>query len=339
MSGATTESREAARSTRTTSTDATGGQTGGRQEAPTQESLPPWRWLLQPDQERFAHPAESELARLLTFYGIRWAYEPTTFALRGDGDGPGQEYVTPDFYLPDHDLYLELTTMRQRLVTRKNRKFRKLRERYPNIRCRILYLRDVQRLQDAYGPDVRREGKLGTLLFTEDEIARRVGDLADQLIASWQPDLTARQCGRPLLLGVGAGSTRFLSTLGERVRSRGCAVDIDRVELTSVSDHGASPRARVSRLPAAAVAGRHVTIVQEVLSTGLSATFLERWLRRHGAAGVDVCTLLDREAAHVLDIMPSCRGFAAPDVPLAGFGLDRWRAFRDLPFVAAVEPE
>jgi hypoxanthine phosphoribosyltransferase len=302
--------------------------------------LPPLRWLQQPDQDRFAHPAEIELARLLTFYGIRWAYEPTTFALRGDGDGPGQEYVTPDFYLPDHDLYLELTTMRQRLVTRKNRKFRKLRERYPNVQCRILYLRDFQRLQDAYGPRAsHRGGKLGALLFTEEEIGRRIAELADQLVATWQPDLIARPCRRPLLLGIGRGSTRFLSALGESARACGCAVDIDRIELTSVADGEAGDRARVSRLPGIAVAGRQVTIVQEVLSTGLSATFLERWLRRHGANGVDVCALLDREAAHVLDITPICRGFSVPDVPLAGFGLDRWGAFRDLPFVSTVDPE
>ena len=92
------------------------------EEAPRQELLPPLRWLLQPNDHRFAHPAEIELARLLTFYGLRWAYEPTTFAVRWGRDGRPVEFVTPDFYLPEHDLYLELTTMRQRLVTRKNRK-------------------------------------------------------------------------------------------------------------------------------------------------------------------------------------------------------------------------
>ena len=102
---------------------------------PTQAHLPPLRWLLQPDENRFAHPAERELARLLTFYGVRWAYEPTTFAVRWGGDGQPEEFVTPDFYLPDHGLYVELTTMRQRLVTRKNRKFRLLRRALPEHSC------------------------------------------------------------------------------------------------------------------------------------------------------------------------------------------------------------
>ena len=112
-----------------------------------------------------------ELARLLTFYGLRWAYEPTTFAVRWGRDGRPVEFVTPDFYLPEHDLYLELTTMRQRLVTRKNRKFRLLREHYPNVRVRMLYLRDFKRLQDVYGSyDMDREARVGTVLFDEREV-------------------------------------------------------------------------------------------------------------------------------------------------------------------------
>ena len=71
-----------------------------------QERLPPLRWLLQPDVDRFAHPVEIQFAHLLTFYGVRWAYEPTTFAVRWDSDGRPEEFVTPDFYLPDHDLYI-----------------------------------------------------------------------------------------------------------------------------------------------------------------------------------------------------------------------------------------
>ena len=141
------------------------------------------RWLLQPNDDRFAHPAEIELARLLTFYGLRWAYEPTTFAVRWGRDGRPVEFVTPDFYLPEHDLYLELTTMRQRLVTRKNRKFRLLRETYPNVRVRLLYLRDFKRLRDVYGPSgVEREARIGAILYAEQDVEMRIAQLAHQLI-------------------------------------------------------------------------------------------------------------------------------------------------------------
>ena len=64
------------------------------------------------------------------------------------------EATAPDFYLPDHDVYLELTTMRQSLVTRKNRKIRKLRERYPDVKVKLFYKRDFERLAEKYGLDL-----------------------------------------------------------------------------------------------------------------------------------------------------------------------------------------
>jgi len=309
-------------------------------EPPRQELLPPLRWLLQPNDDRFAHPAEIELARLLTFYGLRWAYEPTTFAVRWGRDGRPVEFVTPDFYLPEHDLYLELTTMRQRLVTRKNRKFRLLRESYPNVRVRLLYLRDFKRLRDVYGPSgVERQARIGAILYAEQDVEMRIAQLAHQLIEGWRGNAVSERGQRPLLVGVGSGSNRFLASLGENLRGSGVPVDLDRVALTSiVADPGPS-RVRVSRAPAASLAGRSVTLVQEVLSTGLSATFLTAWMRRHGAAAVETCVLMDREAARVVDVPVVCRGFAVPDIALAGYGLARRHEFRDLPYIAAIETD
>src|SRR5215207_4295392 len=248
-------------------------------EAPRQELLPPLRWLLQPNDNRFAHPAEIELARVLTFYGLRWAYEPTTFAVRWGRDGRPVEFVTPDFYLPEHDLYLELTTMRQRLVTRKNRKFRLLRESYPNVRVRLLYLRDFKRLRDVYGPSgVERQARIGAILYAEQDVEMRIAQLAQQLIQAWYGRAASERGQRPLLVGVGSGSNRFLASLGENLRGLGVPVDLDRVALTSISADSGPNRVRVCRPPAATLTGRSVTLVQEVLSTGLSATFLTAWM-------------------------------------------------------------
>jgi hypoxanthine phosphoribosyltransferase len=98
-----------------------------------------------------SHPSEVEFARLLDFYGIRWEYEPRTFPLRWDENGQVAEAFTPDFYLPDFDLYIELTTMRQALVTRKNRKLRLLKELYPDIQVKMLYRRNLHSLLVKYG--------------------------------------------------------------------------------------------------------------------------------------------------------------------------------------------
>ena len=103
---------------------------------------------------RFANEAELECAKILDYYGVPWEYEPRTFALERDGDGRVIEAFTPDFYLPEQDLYLEITVMKQSLVTRKNRKLRKLRRLYPDVRAKLFYKRDIERLARRYGLDL-----------------------------------------------------------------------------------------------------------------------------------------------------------------------------------------
>ena len=100
---------------------------------------------------RFANPAELEYAKILDWYGIPWLYEPTTFVLERDEEGRVTEAFSPDFYLPDQDLYLEVTVMKQSLVTRKNRKLRKLRQLYPEVRIKLFYERDFMRLAARFG--------------------------------------------------------------------------------------------------------------------------------------------------------------------------------------------
>ena len=96
-------------------------------------------------------------ARLLDFYQIEWQYEPTSFDLERDKDGSVIQRFTPDFYLPAYDLYIEITTLNQKLVTKKNRKVRRLREQYPDVRCKIFYQRDYLSLVMKYGLDDQRE--------------------------------------------------------------------------------------------------------------------------------------------------------------------------------------
>jgi len=100
---------------------------------------------------RFANPAELEYAKILDWYGVRWMYEPRTFVLERDAEGRVTEAFTPDFYLPDQDLYLEVTVMKQSLVTRKNRKLRKLRLLYPEVKIKLFYERDFERLATRFG--------------------------------------------------------------------------------------------------------------------------------------------------------------------------------------------
>jgi len=91
---------------------------------------------------------------VLDYYGVPWQYEPRTFVLEQDDDGRVTEAFTPDFYLPEQDLYLEVTVMKQSLVTRKNRKLRKLRARYPGVNVKLFYKRDLERLASRWQLDL-----------------------------------------------------------------------------------------------------------------------------------------------------------------------------------------
>jgi cytidylate kinase len=99
----------------------------------------------------FAHQSEEMFANLLDFYRIAWEYEPRSFPIQYDRDGHALESFTPDFYLPEFDLYVELTTMKQAHVTRKNRKVRLLRELYPHVNIQVFYQKDFENLIFKYG--------------------------------------------------------------------------------------------------------------------------------------------------------------------------------------------
>ena len=111
---------------------------------------------------QFAHASEAEMSRILDFYAVRWEYEPHTFPILWNLEGDVVESFSPDFYLPDLDLYLELTTLRQKLVRKKNRKLRRLRELYPNLNIKLFYARDFRALMLKYGKLALFDGLSGS---------------------------------------------------------------------------------------------------------------------------------------------------------------------------------
>jgi hypothetical protein len=110
----------------------------------------------------FAHASEAEMARILDFYGIVWEYEPHTFPIMWNLEGDVVESFSPDFYLAELDLYLEMTTLRQKLVRKKNRKLRRLRELYPDVRIKLFYARDFRALMLKYGKLALADALTGT---------------------------------------------------------------------------------------------------------------------------------------------------------------------------------
>ena len=320
----------------------------------------------------FAHPAEINLARIFSFYRVRWVYEPTTFHLVVDDQGRPLEQVTPDFYLPDHDVYVELTTMRQSLVTRKNRKIRRLKEAFPTLQVRLLYRKDYDRLVGSCLTHAESAAAPGKPVFSELQIQQRIAALAGELAADsglpvgssvrWDsssrspravPQLhhgdTYQNNGNGfvspvntsarehLLVGLGPGSRRFLGALERALQTEGTHVDTDWLSLTRYENTGSDQRVRISRRPRVGFAGMDVTLVADVISTGLSAAFAVQWLKRRGAGSVRVCTLLDRNDARILDVPVAHAGFQAPNDVLVGYGISFMSRFDDLPHIAVLK--
>jgi hypothetical protein len=125
---------------------------------------------------QFAHASEAEMARILDFYQVRWEYEPHTFPIVWNLDGDVVESFSPDFWLPDLDLYLEMTTLRQKLVRKKNRKLRRVLELYPDLRVKLFYARDFRALMLKFGK-----------LALVDELSGTLGQVV--------PDRTSREDG------------------------------------------------------------------------------------------------------------------------------------------------
>lgn len=288
------------------------------------------------DAHAFAHPAEQDLARILSYYRIRWIYEPTTFHLDFRDDGRPAEQITPDFYLPDHDLFLELTTMKQRLVTRKNRKIRRLREAFPSVHIKLLYRRDYDRLVGAYpAPDGICAPVLEAPLFEEMAIHTRISELATEILDSSSSHGRRNQEALHLI-GVGAGSQRFLTDLGQQFETRACSVRSDQLILSRYHAALDGDRAHIGGALASSVEGREVILVTDIVSSGLSLVYVSEWLRSKGASNVRICTLLDREDARVIDIPLDYVGFKAPDEVLVGYGFSSYPRFCDLPYIAPI---
>ncbi len=118
--------------------------------------------MTEQERRQFANRIEAEFARILDYYGVAWQYEPRSFPLEWDAKGNVKVAFTPDFYLPEQELYVELTTMRPKLVTIKNRKLRRMNELYPDINIQLWKRSDLRALMLRFGLDEEAARITGT---------------------------------------------------------------------------------------------------------------------------------------------------------------------------------
>jgi len=278
----------------------------------------------------FAHPSEEEFANILDFYQIEWVYEPCSFPLGWEGDRI-TEMFTPDFYLPGLDLYVELTTLKQSLVTEKNRKLRHLRELHPEIKITLLYKRDFDRLlaKFGYGPLAQARGHgISRVLYSSAKIHRRVRELAEQISKDYA------DC-HPIMVGVLRGVFCFMADL---VRQITIPLDVEFMAISYYSGEDSSA-VKITKDMDLNVTGRHVLMVEDIVDTGMTLSYVLNYIRTRKPASLAVCTLLDKEVRRIVDLPLDYIGFKVPDEFVVGYGLDYGEEYRNLPFIGILRPE
>jgi hypoxanthine phosphoribosyltransferase len=283
------------------------------------------------EDARFAHESEEEFAGLLDFYGVRWEYEPRTFTLRQSDDGRIAEAFSPDFYLPDLDLFIELTTLKQGLVTDKHRKLRRLRELYPDVQIKLLYKKDYLNLLRKYDIGAVNEQEhmaVQEVLITASEIERRVNEMGGEIARDY--------AGKDVLfIGVLKGVTCFMADL---MRHAALPVAIDFMTISSY-EGDRSGAVRIVQDLTENIEGRDVLIVEDIVDTGMTLNHLMRQLQAREPASLRVAALLDKRVRRLVEVPLDYVGFEIPDEFVVGYGLDYRQHFRNLPFIATLRPE
>jgi hypoxanthine phosphoribosyltransferase len=278
----------------------------------------------------FAHPSEEEFAKLLDFYCIEWLYEPRSFPLRWKGNEIA-EMFTPDFYLPELDLYVELTTLKQSLITEKNRKLRQLRELYPEINIKLLTKNDFIKLLAKYGYGPLGEAKVegvSQILYSHSQIQRRVRTLARHI----SHDYAGQQI---VVVGILKGVICFMADLMQHIS---LPITLDFMAISYYSGDNEQV-VKITKDLDSSITGKHVLMVEDIVDTGMTLNYILSHLSTHNPASLHVCTLLDKRARRLINVPLDYVGFKIPDEFVVGYGLDYKGEYRNLPFIGILHPD
>jgi len=277
----------------------------------------------------FAHPSEEEFAKLLDFYRIEWLYEPRSFPLRWNG-GEIAEMFTPDFYLPELDLYIELTTLKQNLITEKNHKLRQLRELHPEVNIKLLTRNDFIKLLAKYGYGPLGEAKIegvSRILYSHSQIQRRVKTLARHISRDYAGQ-------RVVMVGILKGVVCFMADLMQHIS---LPVTLDFMAITY---YGSEDQVvKITRDLDSSITGQHVLMVEDIVDTGMTLNYILSHLSAHNPASLRVCALLDKRARRLINVPIDYTGFEIPDEFVVGYGLDYKGEYRNLPFIGVLYPK
>jgi len=177
--------------------------------------------------------------------------------------------------------------------------------------------------------DIQRQD-ISEIFYSEEQIAERVKSLAEEISRDYE--------GRePLLVSVLKGSFIFMADLVRSLNLR-CTVDF-----MVVSSYGAGTKTsgavQILKDLSVDITGRDLILVEDILDSGMTLSYLREYLSNRGANSIKICTLLDKPARRTAPITADYIGFEVQDQFIVGYGLDYAERYRNLPYIGVLRPE
>ena len=168
------------------------------------------------------------------------------------------------------------------------------------------------------------------ILYSEEDIKNKVAELGKTLTEEYKDK-------NPVLIGVLKGCFVFMSDIA-RVLETKCTIDF---MVVSSYGNGTSTTGavKITKDLSQDIEGRHVIIIEDVLDSGVTLSYLKKYLANRKPASIKICTLLDKPERRISDIKPDYYGFVCPDEFVVGYGLDYAERYRNLPYIGVLKPE
>lgn len=168
------------------------------------------------------------------------------------------------------------------------------------------------------------------ILITEEEIEGKVRELGTILTEEYQDKF-------PLAIGVLKGALPFMSDLMKRIDAY---VELDFMDVTSYGNATVSSgEVKIVKDLNTSVEGRDVLIIEDIIDSGKTLSYLVDLLKYRKANSIKIVTLLDKPAGRKVDLKPDYTGFVVPDAFVVGYGLDYAEKYRNLPYIGVLKKE
>ena len=167
------------------------------------------------------------------------------------------------------------------------------------------------------------------ILISEEEIQKKVAEMGKKISEDFRDK-------DPLFVGVLKGCFIFMADLMRYVDIR-CSMDF--MAVSSYSGTSSTGAVKINKDLSEDIEGRHVIIVEDILDSGVTLSYLKQYLMVRKPASISIATLMDKPARRKADVYADYSCFEIPDAFVVGYGLDYNERYRNLPYIGILKPE